>query len=440
VLRAPSGETVFNDDWEGSAARSRIEHEAAEAGEYTVFVTSYAAAESGTYTLAVETSTTESAAGDAPASDLSVITFGETQSGQLAQGDLTLDAGEFADVYAFEGTRGESIAVDLTADAFDTYLVVMTPDGQSIQNDDFEGSERHSRIELPLEQDGRYRIVATSYAAAETGSYTVSLERVRPDAALAAHDASEGEIYGVFVGISDYGGRANNLSYTDEDARRVFEAVCAGTGMPSSHGTLLLNAEATRGDFEEALARIARVVTPRDTVVLFFSGHGGRYDRPGGFDHSDPDGKDESLEFFDAPLLDDELNELLGTIDAGTQLIVVDACFSGGFAKDIISEPGRMGLFSSEEDVTSAVAAKFRAGGYLSFFFADSLREPYADADEDGQLTALELSHYISERYRAQVKSGSGADWVSTSQNLGYQKLVVDRGSIRPYDAVFRRR
>ena len=131
-------------------------------------------------------------------------------------------------------------------------------------------------------------------------------------------------------------------------------------------------------------------------------------------------------------------NTLLGTVHSGTQLIVVDACFSGGLAKDIISHPGRMGMFSSEEDVTSAVAAKFRAGGYLSVFFFDSLMEPYADADEDGRLCALEISHYISERYRAQVKGPQ--DWVSTSQNLGYQKLVVDRGSIGPYDTVFLRR
>ncbi|NIR99882.1 MAG: hypothetical protein GWN99_02225, partial [Gemmatimonadetes bacterium] len=63
--------------------------------------------------------------------------------------------------------------------------------------------------------------------------------------------------------------------------------------------------------------------------------------------------------------------------------VVLDACFSGGFAKDVISAPGRMGLFSSEEDVTSSVAAKFRAGGYLAVFLADAVGDGLADADAD---------------------------------------------------------
>ena len=97
-------------------------------------------------------------------------------------------------------------------------------------------------------------------------------------------------------------------------------------------------------------------------------------------------------------------------------------------------------MFSSEEDVTSSVAAKFRAGGYLSQFFADAVGQGLADEDEDGAITAIELSQYIYERYRGEVKSGGADDVVVTSsRQLGYQKLVVDRGSIRPYNALFYR-
>lgn len=439
ALRAPSGATVFNDDYEGSASRSRVEHVAEEAGEYSIFVTSYKADMTGEYRLSIETST-DASRGDESEQDLISIAAGETQHGNLAEGDLTLDSGEFADIYAFEGRSGQTIAVEMKASQLDTYLLIITPDGESVQNDDFEGNSHRSRIELPLEQDGRYRIVATSYAAAQTGNYTVSVERVARESARPQLALNDGKIFGIFVGVSDYGGRANNLAYTDIDARRSYQAMIDGAGMPTNQGTLLIDSDATRGNFKAAIQRISRQATEHDTVVLFFSGHGGRYDRPTGFDHSDPDGKDESLEFYDGEILDDDLNRLLGTIHAGTQLIVVDACFSGGLAKDIISEPGRMGMFSSEEDVTSAVAAKFRAGGYLSVFFSDCLTEPYADSNEDGELSALEMSHYISERYRAQVKSSGDSDWVSTGQNLGYQKLVVDRGSIRPYDMIFRRK
>jgi hypothetical protein len=120
-------------------------------------------------------------------------------------------------------------------------------------------------------------------------------------------------------------------------------------------------------------------------------------------------------------------------------LLVLDACFSGGFSKDAISAPGRMGLFSSEEDVTSGVAVKFRAGGYLAQFVAEAVGERRADADTDGTITALELSQYLHERYRSDVKSGGTDDYVRTGgPQTGYQHLVVDRGSVGPYDVLFR--
>ncbi len=73
-------------------------------------------------------------------------------------------------------------------------------------------------------------------------------------------------------------------------------------------------------------------------------------------------------------------------------LLWLDSCFSGGFAKDIVSAPGRMGIFSSEEDITSNVAAKFRAGGYLSVFLDEAIAQGFADDDKDNSITAIELS------------------------------------------------
>jgi hypothetical protein len=129
---------------------------------------------------------------------------------------------------------------------------------------------------------------------------------------------------------------------------------------------------------------------------------------------------------------------LIGQVNAGKVILLLDACFSGGFSKDVITVPGRMGMFSSEEDVTSSVAAKFRAGGFLAVFIADAIAEGLADADGDGAVSAIELSQYVHERYRADLKSGGPGDYVRTDgPQLGYQHLVVDRGSIRPYEVLF---
>jgi hypothetical protein len=116
---------------------------------------------------------------------------------------------------------------------------------------------------------------------------------------------------------------------------------------------------------------------------------------------------------------------------------VLDACFSGGFAKNIITAPGRMGLFSSEEDVVSAVAVKFEAGGYLAHFFRDAVAGRQADADGNGVITPLELSQYLHDRYASDVR-GTGRELiVARATRPEHQRLVVDRGSVGLYDSLF---
>jgi hypothetical protein len=158
------------------------------------------------------------------------------------------------------------------------------------------------------------------------------------------------------------------------------------------------------------------------------------------FQATDPDGMDETLALYDGEIRDDEMAAVFDSVATGTVLFVLDSCFSGGFSKDVITKPGRMGLFSSHEDVTSAVAFKFRAGGYLARFMVEALGERRADEDGDEAVTALELSTFLYERYRADVKStdkGSD-DIVMTGDNLGYQQLIVDRGGIGPSQVLFR--
>ena len=58
---------------------------------------------------------------------------------------------------------------------------------------------------------------------------------------------------------------------------------------------------------------------------------------------------------------------------------------------------------------------------------------------EDDSITAIELSQYLHERYRADVKSARPAEIVRNEMTLGYQHLVVDRGSIGAYDVLFER-
>lgn len=435
ILESPDGLRETNDDF-GLGSNSQIVYEVTSPGTYTVLVTSYAPEESGDYHLRLAREMQISATGT-DTHDSVVLDFDTRQEGRLVSGDFVSPEDRLQDFYAFTAAEGETISLELQAEDFDTLLTLITPQGEEITNDDFDGRTDMSRIDLTLRESGRYRVVASSYWADHEGDYSLQLrhgttsdEQERPSGGR--------QIYGLFTGIADYPGEDLDLDLTDDDANRVREALMTGAGMSSQNAISLLNSDATLANFRDGIEQIAEKANRDDIVVIFYSGHGSRIARAGGPNNQDPDGLDETIELYDGSLIDDELGNLLDGIHAGTVLVVLDSCFSGGFAKEIVSAPGRMGLFSSEEDVTSQVAYKFRAGGYLSVFFSEAIAERYADEDGDGALNAVELSQYLHDRYREDVKSAGVQDYVRTSgPQSSYQHLVVDRGGVSPFDVLF---
>jgi hypothetical protein len=440
MLIDPAGQQTENDDFEGTPGRSVIETDITEAGRYRVVVTSYKVGETGSYELQMDFGGAEE--GPTRQRDVVALQVGQPTGGRLEAGDRQLSTGEYGDVYVFDGAVGQAVSIAMSSTEFDTYLQLQTPAGEKIDNDDYEGRS-DSRIDVTLRETGRYRILTTSYSPGETGSYQIALNAGRPaDVPVVTAGpvvaSNAGRIYGVFAGVSDYPGDGNDLAYTAEDAVRVHDAMVR-TGMRREDAVILTDSDATVGNLHAAVRELSGRMGPNDIFVLFYSGHGNRLPRSAGYDATDPDALDETIELYDGPMTDDEMNRMFGDIRAGISLVVLDACFSGGFAKDVISAPGRMGLFSSEEDVTSSVASKFRAGGYLAVFLADAVGDGLADGDGDGGVSAIELSQYLHERYRADVKSASPGDYVRTGgPELGNQHLVVDRGSIGPYDILFR--
>jgi hypothetical protein len=113
-------------------------------------------------------------------------------------------------------------------------------------------------------------------------------------------------------------------------------------------------------------------------------------------------------------------------------LVVIDACYAGGF-RNLVNRPNVMGLFSSEEDLTSLVASRFKAGGFLSYFLRSGLSGA-ADDDGDRIVTAGEISTYVRRRFRRE------GDIPATTRedDRNFQNLVIERGGIHVDDVVVR--
>jgi|GEM_PF-193905 len=439
ILAAPSGEQEENDDADGS--NSQLVVDLTEQGTYEVWVTSYSEGETGSYRLNIGSGTSSSGSTNSAAvADVGSLSVGDSVSGELSDNDSRAITEGPEDGFVFFGEAGDAVVIDLQSGEFDTYLTLITPSGERIENDDFESSLQQSQVALNLPSSGRYRVIVSSYQGEGLGDYQLSVRSSTGVVGGNPISSAGGQIYGLFVGVADYPGVDSDLPLTDQDAERARDALIQGAGMSPGNGFTLLNEDATRANFTSALDQINSSSDEEDTLVIFYSGHGSRVPRSGGYDSRDPDGYDETMVLYDGNLIDDELANMLDQLTVGKVLLVMDSCFSGGFAKDIVSRPGRMGMFSSEEDVLSQVASKFQAGGYLSFFFEEALTQRYADRDNNGEITAIELSQYLHQRFDADVKSFGTDEYVrAQGPQASYQKLVIDRGGVGPYNVLFTR-
>ena len=431
VVTGPNGFAMANDDEPGDeeVVNSQLVLEFPTAGEYRVVVTTLRPGETGRYTL--EASVPPPGAPVSTAEEAAPIEIGASLDGRLEAGDGRLSSGEFRDRYRFRGRRGQRIRAELSAGKFDTYLMLRRPDGSQDDNDDSAtGAETstNSRIDTVLAEDGEYVLVVTSYRPGETGAYRLTLA---PSPGLPRQVNVRGgqRVVALLVGVSDYGSRTSPLPNTDEDARQLFDSL-RGAGLLHPASAVLTNEQATTKAVAAAFARAAALAGPDDVFLFFFSGHGDQVDARAGA--RELDGRSETIELYDAAMTDAELAPLFAAVRSRLAMVVIDACFAGGF-RNLVDRPNVMGLFSSEEDLTSLVASRFKAGGFLSYFLRAGLT---GEADEDGDaiVTAGELATYVRRRFRRE------GDIPATTREdeRNFQNLLVERGGVHVDDVVVR--
>jgi hypothetical protein len=432
VVRTPSGREETNDDVAQGNTNSALTLQASEAGEYRILATSYRPGDTGEYELVIgapsatpDPGTPAVAAGPANTQPVAA-SLGEPIRGSLARGDRTLASGEFVDAHTVTLPQGGGVQIRLASTQFDPYLIVRSPSGRQVDNDDLTPGDRNAGIDLPLAEPGTYTIQVTSYRAGETGAYTLSFARgasvpgAAPASVAGGAPQQGGRVFGIFAGITDYPGGVSDLPECANDARKMSETLVQGGLVDASTQVVLTDGQATVGAVRGALQRFAQQMGPDDVFVFFYSGHGNR--RAGTSDGREIDGRDETIVLYDGELLDDEMGTLFDGIRARTSILALDSCFAGGFAKDVITRPGRVGLFSSEEDVTSGVAQQFEAGGYLSHFIRHAMQGAADNDPQDRVLTVGELTHYLHTQFGQHV--------TDVRMGSAYQQLVVDRGAV----------
>jgi hypothetical protein len=174
ILVGPTGEVMAeNDDLDVAVnTDSRISLLLPYAGDYQLLATSYGASALGPYRL--ELSILEQRRVD----------FRDLDVGDRVDGDLDSEdgvwvaRGTYADGYDLEVTEEIQVEITLESSDFDAYLYLIGPDGDIAGENDDSDASLDSRMVERLDQEGTYRIIATSYELHE-GAYTLSIEERR---------------------------------------------------------------------------------------------------------------------------------------------------------------------------------------------------------------------------------------------------------------------
>ncbi|WRH69028.1 MAG: PPC domain-containing protein [Planktothrix sp. GU0601_MAG3] len=95
----------------------------------------------------------------------------------LKQGDEVLPVdNSFYHVYAFEGKAGQQVTIEMNSNEVDSYLILLTEDGDELAQDDDGGGEKNAKIVATLPKDGTYILLVNSYEAGEAGVYRLRLK------------------------------------------------------------------------------------------------------------------------------------------------------------------------------------------------------------------------------------------------------------------------
>jgi serine protease Do len=96
--------------------------------------------------------------------------------GSLTEGDNVLPSDRsLFDAYRFSGRAGQSVSLAMSSQDFDSYLILLDADGNSVAFDDDSGGGYDALIQTTLPTSGDYLLLANTYESGQSGSYRLQL-------------------------------------------------------------------------------------------------------------------------------------------------------------------------------------------------------------------------------------------------------------------------
>jgi len=207
---------------------------------------------------------------------------------------------------------------------------------------------------------------------------------------FSAKKQSNGQLFAVVVGVSEYEDWKNDLTYSHQDAIEMYDLLTYQT--EQSNIKLLLNEDATCDNILKATRELFTRTAPNDIVIFFFSGHG----------------ENGYFRAHDKKLTFKSLREIFKQTSAKRKIIFADACFSGTLrptgekAQDESSNndigPSVLLFLSSRSNQISNESLEMKSGAF-TYYLVDGLCGG-ADTNKDRYITARELFDFVNPKVK----------------------------------------
>jgi hypothetical protein len=221
----------------------------------------------------------------------------------------------------------------------------------------------------------------------------------------------EGEHYAVIIGIGKYkDNKIPPLKYATADAQSIYDILTDpnyGT-VPRDHVKLLLDEQATERNIESAIGKwLKRKSSKKDTVTIFFAGHGAPEDNETYWVTHDA----EIDDLYSTALNNNTIVRMLDRVRAKKMVVFLDSCYSAATVNrtdktralsrvkipyDKFKGEGRAIITSSTGEEQSLELDKF-GHGVFSYYLVKALKGE-ADKNKDGYIELDEVWTYVRER------------------------------------------
>ena len=288
---------------------------------------------------------------------------------------------------------------------------------------------------------GTNELKATAFNTDRTEAIPTSVN-IELEKAIATSD-----LYIVSIGINKYKNEKYNLAYSVPDAEAFTQAITAKSKgiFNSIKAVVLKDEQCTKEGILSQFDALSKVVKPEDVFIFYYAGHGvmseGSENTPSEFyfvpfNVTQMYGSDDILQM--KGISASELRNALINIKAQKQLIVMDACQSGG-ATELLATRGAaeekalmqlarsagIAVLASTGTAQYASEVKQLGHGIFTYSILEGLSGKADGGTKDGKITIKELAAFLEDNVPELTKKYRGTSQYPNTSIRGMDFPIV---------------